>query len=97
MSRAVQPVRQVRAEAGEGTHRISWAHTPPEPLIDHYAVYGAPGTSDVRIGADTLLGRTLFSHFDHVPERTGSPWAYRVVSIDAAGSQSQPSERALLD
>jgi hypothetical protein len=86
-----KPVSALAAAGSLGRITLTWSSEPYEPFVDHYAVY-ASQSADVPIGAETLLGKTIYPHFVHA--RLGGAavtWHYRVVVVSAAGYRSAPS------
>lgn len=90
--RNVRPVTGLRATGQLGRITLDWTPAPWDSVVDHYAVYGAPDAADVAIDPSTLLTKTVYPHVVH--RGLGGDarrWAYRVVTVDAAGARSRPS------
>lgn len=71
---------------------IDWEPAPWETVVDHYAVYAVRGTGSAPITPSNLLAKTIYPRFVHQglgPQ--ASEWTYRVVTVNAAGTSSQPS------
>lgn len=90
--RHVSTVTGLRAEGQLGRIALDWTPLPWDTVVDHYAVYGAGGADDVEISPSTLLTKTVYPHFLHSGlGGNAARWAYRVVTVDAAGARSAPS------
>lgn len=90
--RHVRTVTGLRAEGQLGRIVLDWTPLPWDTVVDHYAVYGAPDAADVEVGPATLLTKTVYPHFRHSGlGGNARRYAYRVVTVDAAGARSNPS------
>lgn len=90
--RDVSTVTGLRAEGRLGRIVLDWTPLPWDTVVDHYAVYGAPDASDVEPSRETLLAKTVYPHYLHSGlGGNARRWAYRVVTVDAAGARSKPS------
>ncbi len=86
------PVDDLRGEGEIGAIVLDWTPAPWETVVDHYAVYAAED-ADVSINDDALLVKTVYPHVEH--RGLGGEarrWVYRVVTVDAAGSRSEPTD-----
>lgn len=72
---------------------LDWTPVSWDVVVDHYAVYAAEDADDVAIEPRSLLVKTVFPHAEHrdLGERARR-WVYRVVTVDAAGARSEPSD-----
>ncbi len=87
-----QPVTGLKAAGRVGAVDVTWDLPGWEPLVDHFAIHAEP-TGEVAIASDTLIGTTVYGRFSHDilgPEATTNN--YRVVTVDAAGTRSDPTE-----
>lgn len=90
--RHVRTVTGLRSEGQLGRIILDWAPVPWDTVVDHYAVYGAPDAPDVEPGQATLLTKTVYPRFVHSGlGGAARRFAYRVVTVDAAGARSRPS------
>ncbi|WP_201776699.1 hypothetical protein [Allosalinactinospora lopnorensis] len=86
------PVTGATAEGRTGAIDLSWDLPGWEPLVDHFAIH-ASKSPEVEISSATLVGTTVYGRFSHDtlgPEPVTRH--YRIVTVDAAGGRSTPSE-----
>lgn len=88
----VPSVVDLSAKGDIGRIEVSWtARRQYQPLVDHFAVYAAKHR-DFRPSADTLIGKTIDTHFRHDGlGPAGQTWYYRVVTVAASGQTSAPA------
>jgi hypothetical protein len=85
-----QPVRDLTAHPGIGRIDLTWKARSYTPLVDHFAVYVSP---DPTFANETLLGKTIYTSLRHDNlGPAGQTRYYRVVTVDAAGERSRPSQ-----
>ncbi|WP_116946825.1 polysaccharide lyase family protein [Jiangella endophytica] len=90
--RHVRTVTGLHAEGHLGRIVLDWTPVPWDTVVDHYAVYAAPDAGDVEPGPRTLLTKTVYPHVVHSGlGGRARGFAYRVVTVDAAGARSKPS------
>lgn len=92
MSDHPQTVTGLSAGGRVGAIDLTWDLAPWEPLVDHYAVH-ADTTPDVRPSPDTLVGKTVYGRFTQqaLGAHAETLW-YRVVTVDASGRRSAPTD-----
>ncbi|WP_216094024.1 alkaline phosphatase D family protein [Jiangella alba] len=90
--RHVRTVTGLRAQGRLGSIVLDWTPVPWDTVVDHYAVYAAADAADVEPSPQTLLAKTVYPHFVHSGlGGNARRFAYRVVTVDAAGARSRPS------
>lgn len=88
----IQPVRDLTAHPGIGRIDLTWKARSYTPLVDHFAVHSSPDPA-FRPGPENLLGKTVYATLRHDNlGPAGQTRYYRVVTVDAAGDRSRPSE-----
>jgi hypothetical protein len=86
------PVRDLEAQPALGRIDLTWKAKSYTPLVDHFAVHASTDPR-FRPGAENLLGKTVYARLRH--DNLGPAKQtryYRVVTVDAAGERSRPSE-----
>jgi hypothetical protein len=82
-------IRNLTARPGIGRIDLAWQARSYTPLVDHFAVYAAADPAS----RGTLVGKTVYTRLRHENLGPASQTRYyRVVTVDAAGERSRPSE-----
>lgn len=74
---------------------LSWRPLPWSTTVDHYRVYGVPGSNggplrDPR--EQDLVAKTVYPRLIHGGlAAKGETWTYAVITVDASGRRSRPS------
>lgn len=87
-SRVPKPPKNLDGEGRLDRINVAWDARPWRAAVDHYAVHARPAD-----GKERLVAKTVYPSYQHHSlGPKGQTWIYRIVTVNAAGEHSDPSE-----